>query len=134
MNPFNSVIPSSGRSPAVAQRGQNSDLGPTIRPAYEVRETDEAFGLTVHLPGVSKDRLEITAEDSNLRIVGRRAWKRPEGWTTLYRESSDAAYELVLTHEKSVDLEKIHAELRDGVLRVSLPKSEAVKPRKITVS
>lgn len=134
MNPFNSVIPSSGRSPAVAQRGQNSDLGPTIGPAYEVRETDEAFGLTVHLPGVSKDRLEITAEDSNLRIVGRRAWKRPEGWTTLYRESSDAAYELVLTHEKSVDLEKIHAELRDGVLRVSLPKSEAVKPRKITVS
>ena len=66
-------------------------------------------------------------------IRGRRGWKVPAGWTALYRESADAPYELALTHDNTVDVEKIHAELKDGVLRVSLPKAEAVKPRKIAV-
>lgn len=134
MNLFNSITPSSSRAPATARQRAGSDLGPTLKPYYEVRETDEAFGLTVHLPGVAKDGMEITAEDATLRIAGRRAWKRPEGWSTLYRESSDAVFELVLSHDNAIDLDKIHAELRDGVLRVSLPKAETMKPRKITVS
>lgn len=131
---FNSLIPAFNRSPAVARGNGAADVGPTVRPFYEVKETEEAFGLTVHLPGVAKEGLEITAEDTTLRIIGRRAWKRPEGWASLYRESSDAAFELVLSHENAVDLDKIHAELRDGVLRLSLPKAEAVKPRKIAVA
>lgn len=90
--------------------------------------------VRAELPGVAKDGLEITAEESQLRIVGRRAWKEPEGWTALYRESTDALYELVLAHDNAIALEKIRAELADGVLRASLPKAEAVKPRKIAVS
>ncbi|HEX2100830.1 MAG TPA: Hsp20/alpha crystallin family protein [Candidatus Synoicihabitans sp.] len=134
MSLFNSLIPAFNRTPAATRNGQEGDLGPTIRPYYNVKETDEAFGLTVHLPGVGKDGLEITAEDNSLRIVGRRTWQRPEGWTSLFRESSDAAYELVLSHEHAIDVDKIHAELRDGVLRLSLPKAEAIKPRKISVA
>lgn len=106
----------------------------TVRPVYEITETPEAYGLTVQLPGVTKDNLEITGEDGELKIVGRRGWKQPEGWTSLYRESRDEVYELTLTHANAVAVDNIHAELRDGVLRVSLPKSEAVKPRKIAVS
>ena len=134
MSLFNSLIPAFPRSPAAPTRQRANDLGPTVRPVYDVKETDDAFGLTVHLPGVAKDGLEITAEDTTLRIVGRRGWKRPDTWTSLYRESSDAAFELVLTHQNSIDLDKVHAELRDGVLRLSLPKAEAVKPRKIAVN
>jgi HSP20 family protein len=135
MNLFNSLIPAFNRSPVVSRgNGESADLGPTTRPHYEVKETDDAFGLTVYLPGVAKDGLEITAEDSTLRIVGRRAWKRPEKWTALYRESSDSPFELALSHGNAVDLDKIHAELRDGVLRLSLPKAEAVKARKIAVA
>jgi HSP20 family molecular chaperone IbpA len=105
-----------------------------VKPLYEITETNDAFGLTVHLPGVTKDGLEITAEDAQIRLVGRRAWKQPEGWTALHRETADAAFELVLTHENAIDADKIVAELRDGVLRVSLPKHEAIKPRKIAVN
>jgi HSP20 family molecular chaperone IbpA len=135
MSLINSLIPTFGRTLARPERSSSdSQLGPTLKPLYEVKETDEAYGVTVYLPGVAKDGLEITAEAGELRIVGRRAWKQPDGWTSLYRESADAAYELVLTHDNAIDADKIAAELRDGVLRVSLPKAEALKPRKITVN
>ena len=64
----------------------------------------------------------------------RRTWKQPEGWTALHRETVDAPFELVLAHENAVDADKIVAELAEGLLRIALPKHEAVKPRKITVS
>jgi HSP20 family protein len=134
MSLMNSIIPSFNRTPARNGGSARSDLGPTVKPLYEVRETDDAYGVTVYLPGVTKDTLEITAEAGEFRIVGRRAWKQPEGWTALYRESADAAYELSLAHDNAIDADKIAAELRDGVLRVSLPKAEAIKPRKISVS
>ena len=114
--------------------GGSRELGPTAKPLYEVKETDEAYGVTVFLPGVSKDSLDITAEAGEFRIVGRRSWKQPEGWTAIYRESSDLPYELTLAHDNAIDADNIAAELRDGVLRVSLPKAEALKPRRITVS
>jgi HSP20 family protein len=133
MSLFNTIVPSLTRPLARRENG-GADLGPTVKPFHEIKETDEAWGLAVYLPGVAKDGLEITAEESQLRVVGRRAWKQPEGWTALYRESTDAPFELVLAHDNAIDLEKIHAELADGVLRASLPKAEAVKPRKIAVS
>ncbi len=131
----NSLIPSFDRS--VARRGNQGSNGnggiPTIKPAYEIKESADAYGLTVHLPGVTRDGLEITAEEGILRITGQRHWKRPESWTQLYRESTDAAFELMLSHDNAIDVDKIHAELKDGVLRVALPKTEAIKPRKIPV-
>lgn len=136
MSLLNTLIPALNRTPAVtpAEKHRPADLGPTVKPAYEVKETPEAFGVTVHLPGVAKEGLDLTAEDNLIRIVGRRAWKQPEGWTALYRESVDLPFELVLEHDNAIVPDKIAAELRDGVLRVSLPKHEAVKPRKITIN
>jgi HSP20 family molecular chaperone IbpA len=131
----NSLTTNRNRALAREERPSSSnDLGPTVKPPYEVKETDDAYGLTVFLPGVTKDTLEITAEAGEFRIVGRRAWKQPEGWTSLYRESSDVPFELSLAHDNAIDADRIAAELRDGVLRVSLPKAESIKPRRITVS
>lgn len=134
MSLFNSIIPAFNRALDSRNGQRTSDLGPTQKPVYEVKETPDAYGLTVFLPGVAKDGLEITAEAAEVRIVGRRGWKQPEGWTSLYRESTDVPYELVLTHDNAIDADKVAAELRDGVLRVSLPKAEAIKPRKIAVN
>jgi HSP20 family protein len=128
MSLFNSILPSLNRGPAA------SCAISAVKPAYDVQETPEAYRLTVQLPGVAKDGLELTAEDNEIRITGRRGWAQPEGWTPLYRETTDAVYELVLTHENVIDAGKIAAELRDGVLYVTLPKAEALKPRKIAVS
>ncbi len=134
MNLFNSLIPAFTRPATAPADGDHQPELPTVRPVYQIKETPEAYGLVVHLPGVAKTGLEITAEADAIRILGRRAWRRPESWTQLHRESSDAAYELVVEHEHTVDVDKIHAELNDGVLRLSLPKTEAIKPRKIAVN
>ena len=133
MSLFNTIIPTlnrplARRSPTAAAETQ------AVQPAYEVQETADGYGLTVHLPGVTKEGLELTAEAGTFTVRGTRAWKQPEDWTALYRESADVPFELVLTHDNTIDADKIHAELKDGVLRISLPKTEAVKPRKIAVS
>ena len=134
MSLFNTLIPSLSRTPAASPADTAGDLGSTVKPAYEIKEAADAYGVTVFLPGVAKDGLELTAGDGEFRIVGRRTWQQPTGWTALYRESTQAPFELVLSHDNAIDADKIAAELRDGVLRVSLPKHEAVKPRKIAVS
>jgi HSP20 family protein len=134
MSLFNSPVSSSNPTADSCNGGATSCQSQGVKPRYETKETAEAFNLTVYLPGVAKDGLEITAENDQLRISGRRTWKQPEGLTPLYRESFDAPYELVLEHDNAVDLEKIQAELTDGVLQVTLSKAEAAKPRKIAVS
>lgn len=134
MSLFNSLIPSLAGKSAAANPERPADLAHTVKPVFEIKETAEAFGATVHLPGVAKEGLEITAEEGRIRIVGRRAWRQPESWTALHRESVDAPFELVLAHENAIDVEQIAAELRDGVLQISLPKHEAVKPRRIAVN
>jgi HSP20 family protein len=134
MSLLNTFAPSLNRNAVTREENSSAESVRTVKPAYEIKETKEAWGVTVQLPGVAKDGLEITAEEGQLRILGRRSWKQPEGWTALHRESADAAFELALAHDNAIDTDKIAAELRDGVLRISLPKHEAIKPRKISVS
>ncbi|HKB92176.1 MAG TPA: Hsp20/alpha crystallin family protein [Opitutaceae bacterium] len=132
MSLLQSIVPSFVRSPA--QRPGEIDIVESVRPVYEVKETPEAYGLTVYLPGVNKDGLEITVDHELVSIKGNRSWVAPSSWTSLYRESTSAPFVLNLSHDHAVDADKVQAELKDGILRVSLPKTEALKPRKVAVS
>lgn len=139
MSLISSLIPAFASAPvarrdAAAASTASATQEPTIAPRYEVSETPEAYGLVVELPGVAKDGLELSVDHEQIRVLGRRAWRKPEGWNALHRESREAAFELVLEHGRAIDADKVHAELRDGVLRVSLPKAESLKPRKISVA
>lgn len=133
MSLLNTLIPSIRRSEP-QRSGETRAEGPVQKPVYQVTENEDAYQLTVQLPGVAKDGVEVTSDDGEVRVTARRSWTRPESWTTLHRESVEAPYKLVLTHDNALNGDKIVAELRDGVLNVTLPKAEAVKPRKITVS
>ena len=134
MSLLNSILPSFTHTPAATEQATDSGTTYTVKPAYQVKETADAWSVTAYLPGVAKDGLEVTVEEGEVRIVGRRAWTQPEGWTALHRETANAPYQLVLTHDDALDADKVGAELRDGVLRVSLPKKEALKPRKIAIN
>lgn len=136
MSLISSLIPAFATTPASrpAPSGASAGPEPTVAPRHAITETPEAYGLAVELPGVAKDGLELSVDHQQVRVLGRRAWRKPEGWHALHRESRDATFELVLDHGRAIDADKVHAELRDGVLRVSLPKAEALKPRKISVA
>ena len=138
MNIFNQIAPHFTRT-FVRRSEEGTDAGTEegglgVKPFFTVDETPEAWGLTVQLPGVTKGNLDLTAENERIAITGRRAWQAPTGWTTLYRESVDVPFKLVLEHSNTVEVAKIAAELKDGILRVSLPKVEAVKPIKVAIS
>ena len=129
-----SFLPSLSRSFSTPTSNDSASAPSTVRPAYKVQETAEGYQLTAYLPGVSKKDLTITDEDGVLTLRGERSWQPPAEWSSLYRESSNAAYGLTLQHDEVIDADKITAELVDGVLRLTLPKTEASKPRKIAVS
>lgn len=138
MSLISSLIPAFGSAaPAAKDAASGSsaqDLGPSIAPRHSLTESADAYALVVDLPGVAKDGLELTVDNEQIRVVGRRAWRKPEAWTALHRETREAAYALVIEHGRAIDTEKVRAELIDGVLRVALPKAEALKPRKIAVA
>lgn len=136
MSILHSFIPSTSRSARTCDDTCQTDTATaqTLRPAYRIQENTDAFTATVHLPGVTKDGLEISADGDEITIVGKRGWKAPDSWTSVYRESANADFSLTLSHETSVNVDKIGAELRDGVLTLTLPKAEALKPRKIAVA
>jgi HSP20 family protein len=133
MTLLRSIVPNFGRLAATPEPAPATTEA-RVKPAYAVREDEHGYTITVQLPGVAKDGLEITAQESELTLVGRRNWLPPTEWTALYRETPRANFELKLSHQGDVDVDKISAELKDGILHLTLPKSEAAKPRKIAIN
>lgn len=105
-----------------------------ITPSVDIFETQDGFVLEAEMPGVNKDGLEITLENNVLTLIGRREGKMevPDA-ELLYRESRPADYRRVFELDPTIDRGKISARMEQGVLNLTLPKAEQVKPRKITV-
>jgi len=103
-----------------------------IAPEVNIYETPDGYLLEAEMPGVNKTGLEITLENHEITIVGRRNVERVEG-ELLLKESDEADYKRVFELDPAIDTSKISARMDQGILRVTLPKSEQVKPRKIAV-
>ena len=104
-----------------------------ITPPTSVSETTDGYLLELEMPGVSKDGLEISIENNELSIIGRRSNPAIEG-TPVHRESRPHNYRRSFEIDPSIDSAKIAARVSQGVVTLTLPKAEEVKPRKITVS
>jgi HSP20 family protein len=104
-----------------------------ICPAATVLENADGYSLDVEMPGVSKESLEMWVENNELTILGRRSIPAVEG-TLLHRESRPENFRRTFELDPSIDAEKISAKIEQGVVRLTLPKAEQVKPRKIAVS
>ena len=102
-------------------------------PRFSVERSENETVVIVELPGVSKDDLNLSVEKRELYLEGKVSNGRPDSWKVLHRESLDRTYRLRLRLGDQVDPEAIEASLADGVLRLTIPKSEAAKPRKIRV-
>ena len=85
------------------------------------------------MPGVNKASLELSIENNELTIIGRRSLPMVDG-TLIHRESRPEDFRRVFELDPSIDPNKISAKMEQGILIVTLPKAEHVKPRKIAVS
>jgi len=85
------------------------------------------------MPGVSKEGLEISTEGNELTITGRRSLPAIEG-TLIHHESRPENYRRSFEIDPSIDVNKINARIDQGLLTITLPKAEHVKPRRITVA
>lgn len=104
------------------------------RPAYDVNENADDFNVRVNLPGVGRDGVDISVEDEVLRITGTRTKIVNEGWRPLRRELPNGDFRLDLRLNVAVNEAKIKAKVVDGILDLTLPKADEVKPRKIKVN
>jgi HSP20 family protein len=98
-----------------------------------VTEISDGYTLEIEMPGVKKDGLEISVENNELTIIGRRSLPAAEG-TLIHRESRPENFRRVFELDPSIDANKISAKIDQGLVTLTLPKAEHVKPRKITVS
>jgi len=102
-------------------------------PRTNIREEKEQYVLELEMPGVRKEGLEVTVENGELTIIGRRLDEQLPG-EPLYRESRPLDYRRVFDLDPSIDTARITARMEQGILTLTLPKAEKVKPRKITVT
>ncbi len=114
----------------------NSDRQATeqfIAPAATVLENTDGYTLEVEMPGVTKESLEMWVENNELTILGRRSTPSVDG-TLIHRESRSENFRRSFELDPSIDAGKISAKIEQGVVTLTLPKAEQVKPRKIAVA
>jgi HSP20 family protein len=112
---------------------ERSDGQECVTPVVNIFETREGYALEAEMPGVSKDGLEITLAGNEITIRGRRAAVTVPG-EPLFRERSTLDFRRVFELDPAIDTDRISAKMDQGVLTLSLPKSERVQPRRIAVS
>src|SRR5438874_11240721 len=104
-----------------------------VVPPASVIEAGDGYTLEVEMPGVNKDGLDISIENNELTIVGRRSLPTVEG-TLIHHESRPENFRRAFELDPSIDADKISAKIHQGLVTLTLPKEEHVKPRKIVVS
>ena len=103
-------------------------------PALDISERKDAYLVTVELPGVDADDLEITLEDGLLTIQGERHFAHDSSEQQFHRvERRYGAFRRSITLPAQVQAEQIEASFENGVLQVVVPKMEEAKPKRIQV-
>jgi HSP20 family protein len=104
-----------------------------VFPAINAWEDEQAVSIEAELPGFALEDIEITMTGRTLTLAGRREGALPEGAAFVRRERQQGRFSRTLTLNTDIDNAKITASLDRGVLRITLPKAESVKVRRIEV-
>lgn len=105
-----------------------------VTPASRVDENDEGFTLTVELPGVNDHEIELTLEHRTLSITAENTVQRHKDHTLMLTEIPEVRYRASFELPERVDTAGVKAANRNGMLILTLPKREEVKPRRIAIA
>lgn len=104
-------------------------------PAFDVYEEKDRFVVKAELPGMKKEDIEVTFQDGSLSISGERKSETKHEEAEVYRaERFFGRFQRAITLPTSVAPDKVKASYKDGVLTVTLPKTEEAKPKQIDVT
>lgn len=107
-----------------------------LRPTIDVSETDDAFKIIAELPGVEEKDVDVTVSDDRLTIKAEKHKESEEKGEHIHRmERSYGTFERTMTLPRGVDTENVNAEMKNGTLTVTIPKTQSMKEhtRKIEV-
>jgi HSP20 family molecular chaperone IbpA len=102
-------------------------------PYADIYETDEALTVVMEMPGVEKKDIAIALENNVLRVDGKIDFSKYEGLEPVFTEYAVGHYSRSFTLSNKIDQEQISAQVDDGVLTLTLPKTKETQPRKIPI-
>ena len=104
-----------------------------LRPVVNIVEHKDAFRLQVEMPGVSKDKAQVSVDNGTLLITGEISIVTPEQVQANYAEVNHSKYKRAFTLSRELDAEKISANHNQGLLNISIPKAEHAIPKRLEV-
>ena len=99
----------------------------------DIFETEEALAVVLEMPGVDRNNIDVNVDNGVLTIGGRIDFDKYEGLQPVYSEYNIGPFRRSFRISSQVDQDKIKAEMRDGVITLTLPKAEQAKPRRVEV-
>ncbi|HEY9239104.1 MAG TPA: Hsp20/alpha crystallin family protein [Burkholderiaceae bacterium] len=140
MSNDNELTPTRGDAPAVRTSSEGGGPGGrdprdtrALLPRVDVLEDTAGITLLADLPGVSKERLELKVEGDTLLIEGEVGTPMPPQMQSVHAEIRVPRYRRAFTLSRELDSARIEASMKDGVLRLRIPKQEHARPRRIEV-
>ena len=119
---------------AAAPHGEEEPAVCDWRPAVDVYEDMERYVLTAELPGFDPGKVDVKVEDSRLTLRGERKLEREDKKENYHRiERAYGTFARTFTLPTTIDVTKITAEYKQGLLQVSIPKKPEVMPKQVTV-
>ena len=112
---------------------ETSAGGRIYRPLTDIVETDQGVSMILEMPGVAAGAVEITLENRVLTIRGKVEPMRPENLELAYGEYGEGDFEKAFTLSEDFDPDRIEAEMRGGVLTLTLPRALEAQPKRIAV-
>ena len=106
---------------------------PTFIPRSDIYETEDNVVVTLDMPGANRESIDVTLEKNVLTINANSIHGAPEGYELAFAEFQSGDYERSFRLTDQINRDDIDALYKDGVLKLTLPKAEVAKPKKISV-
>lgn len=104
-----------------------------LTPRVDVLEDETGITLLADMPGVARESLEVKVENDSLLLEGAVSAETPQAMEPTYAEVRVPRYRRTFTLSRELDTSRIEAQLKDGVLKLRIPKQEQAQPRRISV-
>lgn len=129
-----SELQTAARNQAQERGGDGQDRNqPFVVPPVDVYEDESGITLLADLPGVARDRLGVRVDGDSLVLEATASTAQPGNMQLIYGEAQFPSYRREFTLSRELDASRIEASLKDGVLKLSIPKLEEARPRRIDV-